>query len=202
MPALIVMAGDERYAIPEAGVVELIRLEGDAVREGIQLFQDAPVYRRRGQLLPLVRLDAELGLETEQPLALTMTHQEAVNIVVLQADGHNFGLVVDDISDIQEIVVKPLRNQLNESSLFAGATIMGDGRAILILDVQGFAVACAGGLRYPRRRREFGRRAGIVNASDAQAPLALRRRGRRAHGGADVSGAAPRGVRPFIDRTR
>jgi two-component system, chemotaxis family, sensor kinase CheA len=139
MPALIVAAGDERYAIPEAGVVELIRLEGDAVREGIHLFQDAPVYRRRGQLLPLVGLDAELGLETGQPLALTITHQEAVNIVVLQAESHNFGLVVGEISDIQEIVVKPLRNQLNESSLFAGATIMGDGRAILILDVQGFA---------------------------------------------------------------
>jgi two-component system chemotaxis sensor kinase CheA len=139
MPALIVIAGGERYAIPEAGVVELIHLEGDAVREGVQLFQDAPVYRRRGQLLPLVRLDAELGLESQRPLASTIARQEAVNIVVLQADSHHFGLVVDDISDIQEIVVKPLRNQLNESSLFAGATIMGDGRAILILDVQGFA---------------------------------------------------------------
>jgi two-component system chemotaxis sensor kinase CheA len=139
MPALIVIAGDERYAIPEAGVVELIRLEGDAVRDGIHLFQDAPVYRRRGTLLPLVGLGAELGLENQPALAATIPWQQAVNIVVLQADSHNFGLVVDEISDIQEIVVKPLRHQLNESSLFAGATIMGDGRAILILDVQGFA---------------------------------------------------------------
>ena len=49
-------------------------------------------------------------------------------------------MIVDDVDDTQEIVVKPLRNLLKGLSMFAGATIMGDGRAILILDVPGFAV--------------------------------------------------------------
>ncbi len=62
-----------------------------------------------------------------------------VNIVVLQADGRRFGLVVDGINDTEEIVVKPLGKQLKGVSLFAGATIMGDGRVSLILDVAGTA---------------------------------------------------------------
>jgi two-component system chemotaxis sensor kinase CheA len=64
---------------------------------------------------------------------------EDVNIVVLQADGHPFGLVVDEINDTEEIVVKPLGKQLKGVASFAGATIMGDGRVALILDVLGLA---------------------------------------------------------------
>jgi chemotaxis protein histidine kinase CheA len=62
-----------------------------------------------------------------------------VNIVVLQADDRQFGLVVDEINDTEEIVVKPLGKQLKGITSFAGATIMGDGRVALILDVLGFA---------------------------------------------------------------
>jgi two-component system chemotaxis sensor kinase CheA len=65
--------------------------------------------------------------------------QEETNIVVLQADGHPFGLVVDKINDTQEIVVKPLGKQLKGVICFAGATIMGDGKVALILDVLGLA---------------------------------------------------------------
>jgi two-component system chemotaxis sensor kinase CheA len=62
-----------------------------------------------------------------------------VNIVVLQADDRHFGVVVDDIHDTEEIVVKPLQKQLKGTSMFAGATIMGDGKVALILDVLGLA---------------------------------------------------------------
>ncbi|MBS0673328.1 chemotaxis protein CheW, partial [Enterococcus faecalis] len=65
--------------------------------------------------------------------------EDVINIVVLQADGHEFGLVVDAITDTQEIVVKPLGSRLKETPLFAGATIMGDGLVALILDVLGIA---------------------------------------------------------------
>ena len=64
---------------------------------------------------------------------------DAVNIVVLQADGQRFGLIVEGINDTEEIVVKPLGKQLKGTSLFAGATIMGDGHVCLILDVAGIA---------------------------------------------------------------
>ena len=62
-----------------------------------------------------------------------------MNIVVLQADDRQFGLVVDAIHDTQEIVVKPLGSTSRASACFAGATIMGDGRVALILDVLGLA---------------------------------------------------------------
>ena len=62
-----------------------------------------------------------------------------MNIVVLQADGQRFGLIVEGINDTEEIVVKPLGKQLKGTSLFAGATIMGDGHVCLILDVAGIA---------------------------------------------------------------
>jgi len=64
---------------------------------------------------------------------------QAVNIVVLEADGRQFGLVVDEINDTEEIVVKPLSKHLKNISVYAGATIMGDGKVALILDVIGLA---------------------------------------------------------------
>ena len=62
-----------------------------------------------------------------------------MNIVVLQADDRQFGLVVDEINDTEEIVVKPLGKQLKGVNTFAGATIMGDGQVALILDALGLA---------------------------------------------------------------
>ena len=65
--------------------------------------------------------------------------RQNVNIVVLRADDREFGLVVDEINDTQEIVVKPLGKQLKSINAYAGATIMGDGKVALILDVLGLA---------------------------------------------------------------
>jgi two-component system chemotaxis sensor kinase CheA len=89
-----------------------------------------PVYRRRGSLLPIAYLNQVLGLNSAE-------HAEAVSMVVLQAEDRQFGLVVDGINDTQEIVVKPLGKQLKGLTVYAGATIMGDGRVALILDVLG-----------------------------------------------------------------
>ena len=62
-----------------------------------------------------------------------------INIVVLQADGRQFGLVVENVLDTEEIVVKPLGKQVKDIAEFSGATIMGDGNVALILDVLGLA---------------------------------------------------------------
>jgi chemotaxis protein histidine kinase CheA len=268
IPALVVTSGGDRYAIPQVSLLELVHLEGQQARKGIEMIHGAPVYRLRGKLLPLVHLNHELrveenrsgsslqapdgrprhsggvsdvntldfalarskhllwksklreflngkgtmtvaqagsyqdcalgkwlyssGLEefgdvpemqqleslhqrfheavrevisskasgdtarSEQELArlgslseqivslLTALEEQwagrsAVKIVVLQADDHHFGLIVDEINDTEEIVVKPLGKQLKGISTFAGATIMGDGQVALILDVLGLA---------------------------------------------------------------
>ncbi|HEX7900938.1 MAG TPA: chemotaxis protein CheA [Planctomycetota bacterium] len=133
IPALIATAGGERFAIPRPSVRELVRLDGAAAREGIERVHDALVTRLRGQLLPLVKLDALLGL------ALAAPREGVVHILVLHAQGRPFGLVVDAVLDTQEIVVKPVGARLKELGLYQGATILGDGRVALILDVAALA---------------------------------------------------------------
>jgi two-component system chemotaxis sensor kinase CheA len=132
IPALLVVTGGLRYAIPQVSLVELVRLESEEGVSAIEYIQGSPVYRLRGNLLPLVYLNQELGFESQ-------ASTDAVNIVVLQADSRQFGLVVDGISDTEEIVVKPLGKQLKGIASYAGATIMGDGKVALILDAMGLA---------------------------------------------------------------
>jgi len=261
IPALIVTCSGDRYAIPQVSLLELVRLEGEQARRGIEMVHGAPVHRLRGRLLPLIHLRRELNVDSlsgEPSPALTLAsrhgelpdfalarakhrqwlgrlqdhlagkialtaeqagayrdcplgkwlysaglrdygdiplmsqlerkhaefhglarkivalgstgrHPQAeqelqripeasaeiadllssvekmvleiqnLNIVVLQADERQFGLVVDEINDTEEIVVKPLGKQLKGVPTFAGATIMGDGRVALILDVLGLA---------------------------------------------------------------
>jgi two-component system chemotaxis sensor kinase CheA len=114
--------------------VELIRVEGERKARSIQRVHDARVYRYRDRLLPLVELNRLLQVDGGK-----RDDDEAVNIVVLQAADQQFGLVVDRISDTQEIVVKPLWQRLKGLSCFAGATVMGNGHVALILDVFGLA---------------------------------------------------------------
>ena len=65
IPALIVICGDERFAIPQVSLLELVRLDSDERGKGIELVHGAPVYRLRGRLLPLVYLDRELGIRDQ-----------------------------------------------------------------------------------------------------------------------------------------
>jgi len=259
IPALVVTTAGDRYAIPQISLLELVRLEGDEARKGIEFIHGAPVYRLRGNLLPLAYLNQELDLVENRTAqdgagrqadfkaldfesaksahaawkvklrefldgkasfdadevgrndkcalgkwlyspqmkrysqlpelkqlekAHTDFHKQAqkvivlkrsnnaeqavrelenletlsgpilslidglqnhasgnaaVNIVVLQADDRQFGLIVDAINDTEEIVVKPLGKHLKGITTFAGATIMGDGKVALILDVLGLA---------------------------------------------------------------
>ncbi|MCA8953084.1 MAG: chemotaxis protein CheW [Planctomycetes bacterium] len=140
IPALIVTSGGQRFAIPQVNLLELVRLEGAQARERIERVHGAPVYRLRGNLLPLAYLDSELGEPAGRRSASGEgAFEEATNIVVLQADDRQFGIVVESILDTEEIVVKPLGKPLKSLPAFAGATIMGDGKVALILDVIGLA---------------------------------------------------------------
>jgi two-component system chemotaxis sensor kinase CheA len=134
IPALMVTSGGDNYAIPQVSLLELVRLEGEQARKGVEMVHGAPVYRLRGNLLPLVYLNRELHVEKK-------SDDDNANIVVLQADDRQFGLVVDKISDSKDIVVKPLGKHIKGTSAFSGATIMGDGKVALILDVLGISQA-------------------------------------------------------------
>ena len=135
--AVIVQSNGNRFAIPQVNIQELVRLDADRVRTEIESVRGVPVYRMRGRLLPLVYLSGELKLAKQA--GGQADQDDATNIVVLQANEHPFGLVVNEINDSEEIVVKPLSKQLRGLKVFAGATIMGDGKVALILDVVGLA---------------------------------------------------------------
>ena len=148
VPGLLVNAGGERFVIPQLSLHELIRLEGDAARNAIEFVHATPVFRRRNALLPLADLCQILKLPEQR-------NPEELNIVVVQVDGHRFGLIVDAINDTEEIVVKPLWHELKSLNCYAGATIMGDGGIALILDVAG-----------------IGARAGVIIQSSQAAAVA------------------------------
>jgi len=131
IPALTVATGGGRYAIPQVNLLELVRLDGSQASK-IEKIQDTPVYRLRGRLLPLVYLNKELQVDKVE-------ESDIINIVVLQVDDRHFGLVVEAINDTEEIVVKPLGQQVKNIPAYSGATIMGDGNVALILDVMGLA---------------------------------------------------------------
>ena len=134
IPALIITNDGNRFAIPQVNLLELVRLEVSDAQPGIEWIQGAPVYRLRGRLLPLVYLRQVLKTTKNASIA-----SDCINIVVLRVDDRQFGLVVDRINDTEEIVVKPMGKQLKGVTVFAGATIMGDGKVALILDVLGLA---------------------------------------------------------------
>jgi two-component system, chemotaxis family, sensor kinase CheA len=134
MPALLITTGGDRYAIPQTSLQELVRLDAQAI-SSIEMLYDVPVYRLRGEIIPLVYLNQALEIKEGR----RQEAEETLNLVIIQVEKYRFGLVVDTIEDIQDIVVKPLGKQLKNLSVFAGATIIGDGTVALIIDVVGLA---------------------------------------------------------------
>ncbi len=136
--ALIVEAAGERFAIPQIGVVELVRVGSQgASGSGPQLerIKDTPVLRLRDRLLPLVSLSALLQLGCQE------APRENAFVVVTQVGAHVFGIIVDRVFDTEEIVVKPVAPILRHVTMFSGNTILGDGSVIMILDTNGIARA-------------------------------------------------------------
>lgn len=168
IPSLLVSMGDERYALPQVNVLELVRVSPHQVKDRIQKIGGALVLRLRGDLLPLIRLSELVEVDAVYIDPLTgepqvdrrgnlhdrRAHghdkdkdnrreqterrhlpQSAISVVVVSAGAFQYGLVVDQLLDSEEIVVKPLDRHLTDSKIYAGATIQGDGRVAMILDV-------------------------------------------------------------------
>jgi len=131
--ALIVECAQERFAIPQISVVELVRATstGDLRVERIK---DTPVLRLRNRLLPLVSLRNLLKLDGGQ-----QGSEDDTFIVVAQVGTYSFGIMVDRVFDTEEIVVKPVAPILRDIEMFSGNTILGDGSVIMILDPNGIA---------------------------------------------------------------
>ncbi|MFC6839197.1 chemotaxis protein CheA [Xanthomonas theicola] len=125
LPTLLVQAGDTVYALPLARVVEVLH----APLRSLGWFDGRAVLDRQSHTLPLVDLRQWLNIDAPQLPLLT--------VVVLQAGESRMGLVVDQVRGREEVVIKPLPRALRGLPGYAGATLIGDGRLALILDVDG-----------------------------------------------------------------
>jgi two-component system chemotaxis sensor kinase CheA len=166
IPCLIVAVRGYRYAIPQNSLEELVCLYDEDVKTRVECADDQEVYRLRDRLLPMVRLSEVLSRPTpfvrEIRAEITERYRheqekiwqdfihggakeagaqliQSLNFVVLKAGVGRFGLIVDQILGTEEIVVKPMHPAVKSLSVYSGATIMGDGQATLILDVEGIA---------------------------------------------------------------
>lgn len=182
IPSQITSVGNERYAVPQVNLNELLRIPASQIKEKIEKVGDADVVRLRGELLPLLNLADMLGIQRTYVHPETGEEHEdrrtrladrrskvhmpgevsdsedqtepetkreksdrryrassAINIAVVSAGAFKYGLVVDQLHDSEEIVVKPVGRHLKKCTAYAGATIMGDGKVALILDISNLA---------------------------------------------------------------
>jgi two-component system chemotaxis sensor kinase CheA len=163
IPALMVRSGDQRFAIPQVNLTELLHLTPEQAAHGIERVRGSPVYRLRGEILPLVDLAGTLRSRPPKDPAA-----DGVDVVVVEAGNCRYGLVVDEIRDTEEIVVKPLHGALKRLSCYAGATVLGDGGVALILELSGLA-ALAG--LSATQHRELARADKVVAGSATQTLL-------------------------------
>jgi len=136
IPALMIACDGKLYGIPQINLVELVGLQPEEAINRIESVRGAEVFRLRDHLLTLVRLRSILGLPPAEP-----DPDQMLFVVVVAAGDQQFGLVVDDIHDTEEIVVKALSRQLSGIEHYAGATIRGDGSVCLILEMAGIVRA-------------------------------------------------------------
>ncbi|GAA4434895.1 chemotaxis protein CheW [Bremerella cremea] len=137
IPSMLIRTCGRRFAIPQVNIVELVRVRSSEAAQRISKVKGAHVLRLRGTLLPLVELDRALNFaDSEEGLDRKDRPRQ---IVVVESGQFRYGLVVDEIDDSEEIVVKPLGRHLKSCVCLAGATILGDGHVAPILDVSGIA---------------------------------------------------------------
>src|SRR4051812_40969385 len=126
--ALIVSAQDQRFAIPQVAVLELVRVRPGSGHT-IERINGTPVLRLRERLLPIVPIAKVLGLPGSEEIA-----GDQGFVVVSQVGRQRFGILVDGVFHTEEIVVKPMSSKLRHIQLFSGNTILGDGAVVLIID--------------------------------------------------------------------
>lgn len=124
--ALLVRVGDDTFTIPLANVEETLRVTQDE----ISIMEDIEVMYLRGKTLPIFRLSVLFGMKSNLG-----SDNKNFFVVVVNTGNQKIGLMVDYLLGQEEVVIKPLVDYLHDQNCFSGATIIGDGRISLILDV-------------------------------------------------------------------
>lgn len=128
--ALLVVIGDEKYAIPLNSTKEIIKI----TPEQIKMIQNQEVILLRNMVVPIVRLNKILEVPGDHDEKKNMT------VVIVKKGEKTSGFLVDSLIGQREVVIKSLGKLLSGIKYIAGATILGDGNVALILDVNSLAV--------------------------------------------------------------
>lgn len=134
IPALMVKCNGATFAIPQLKLEELVRVDLEENPHQIEMLHGAAMYRLRDNILQLVDMNGILDEKSSN-----LKSRKIINIAVLSSDHAVFGLIIDEVLDTADIVVKPLNRILKSLQIYSGATIMGDGSVALIFDVMGIA---------------------------------------------------------------
>ena len=160
--ALLVKANQETFAVQLSSVKQLLRVE----REEVERLSAEPVIRAGGKVYPMIRLGAALNLKQPQDATLSR-----LPVLILGAGENQVALVVDQLIEGREIVIKSLGNHLRRVQGIMGATLLGDGRVIPILnpvDLVGRKVASASAQApTPRRTAEVRRVINVMVVDDS-----------------------------------
>jgi two-component system chemotaxis sensor kinase CheA len=135
--ALIVSVGGLRFALPQLCVLELVGVDGGSEAR-LETIRQTPLLRLRDRLLPLVDLRSLLKVG-DAPASDASGEKRQTFVVVTQVGQLRFGIIVDEVFDTEEIVVKPVNPILRDIRYYAGNTILGDGGVVMILDPNGIA---------------------------------------------------------------
>jgi len=118
--------GSQTYVFPLVSIIESIQVDSNLVK-GIA--GETELYKLRDSYIPVIRLHKKLGIEDAQE------DLEKGLLVVVEDAGHRAGIFVDDLLGQQQVVIKSLESNFMKIEGIAGATILGDGRVSLILDI-------------------------------------------------------------------
>jgi len=144
----LLRVGSETYILPLVSIIESITIESKNV---LVIAGRAEVYRLRSEQLPIIRLYEIFGLKSE------ITDLREGLLVVVEAEGRKAGIFVDELLEQQQVVIKSLESNYRPVQGLSGATILGDGRVAMILDVGGLmslALDAASGSVRSRRREQ------------------------------------------------
>ncbi len=137
IPSLIVQVGNQKFALPQVNLQEIVRIKPVQLPQKIEFINNAEVLRLRGGLLPLVHLADIIGLPRSYMDEVSGHLNRVIRVLVIKIGSRRLGVVVDDIHGSEEILVKPLSSFIHDCRCYSGVTIMGDGKIALILDPEG-----------------------------------------------------------------
>ena len=140
--AFIIIVCEKFFAIPQNDIREVVLVgNGENKNRSIKMVQDKPSLLLRGELIPLIGLGAFLHMEDEnkfkEKLIKAINEKLLLRILIIKSGNRAYGIIVDEIHDSEEIMLKPLSKAIGNCGLYSGMTVLGDGKIAMIIDTEG-----------------------------------------------------------------